>query len=262
MIQALWTAASGLIAQQSRVDAISNNIANVNTTGFKRDEASFADLVYARLRPEDRETYLGALVPAGVDRGSGVRVNSIRKQYGQGNLESTGRELDLAIQGDGFFSVRLADGTTGYTRAGEFRLDTAGTVVDAAGNALLVGTTALKIPDGATDLSVGEDGTVSVTDVAGAQVQLGQIGLTRFADPSALQPVGNNALAATAAAGQPQAVGPQEETVVVQGALERSNVDVAKEMVSLILAQRAYEISSRAVQTADQMLSIANNLRR
>lgn len=262
MIQSLWTAASGLLAQQNRVDTLSNNIANVNTTGFKRDEAAFADLIYARMRPEARDTYLGATVPAGVDRGHGVRVSSIRKQYQQGNLESTGQELDLAIQGDGFFSIRLADGTTGYTRAGEFRVDSAGTIVNASGCQLLAGTSPITVPAGATDLSIAEDGTVTATGTDDKTVQLGQIKLTRFADPSALQPAGGNALLATAAAGQPQSVGPKEEAVVVQGALERSNVDVAKEMVNLILAQRAYELGARAVQTADQMLALANELRR
>lgn len=262
MIQSLWTAASGLLAQQTRVDTISNNLANVNTVGYKRDQASFSDLVYARMRPDEQTTYLGQSVPAGLDRGHGVRVNDIRKQYSQGLLENTGRDLDLAIQGDGFFSVRLPDGTTGYTRGGEFRVDATGTVVTAAGYRLLAGNAPVVIPDGSTDLTVAEDGTISVIDAGGNLVDLGQIRLTRFTDPSALTNAGDGVVLASPAAGAPETVATGNGTGVIQRALERSNVDLAHEMVAMILAQRAYEMSSRAVQTADQMIGLANNLRR
>lgn len=262
MIQSLWTAGSGLLAQQARVDAISNNIANINTTGFKRDQATFSDLVYARLRPADQQTYLGPTVPAGFDRGHGVRVDAVRKQFGQGMLEMTGRDLDLAIQGDGFFQVRLSDGSTAYTRAGEFRVDAGGTVVTPAGLPLLADGKPLTVPPGATAITVAADGTVTATGADGQPVKLGQIRLTRFADPSALGGAGDGVFIANADAGQPQQVASGDGTAIVQGALERANVDLAQEMVSLVLAQRAYELSARAVQTADQMLALANGLRR
>lgn len=262
MIQSLWTAASGLLAQQTRVDTISNNIANINTTGFKRDQASFSDLMYARLRQTDQTTYLGQTVPAGLDRGHGVRVSGTQKQYGQGTVENTGQDLDLAIQGDGFFAVRLPDGGTGYTRNGEFHLDADRNVVNAAGYQLLAGDTPLVIPAGATELNIAADGTVSAKNAAGNLVDLGQIGLTDFSNPAALTNAGNGIVLATPEAGQATAVEAGADTLIAQRALERSNVDMAQEMVSLILAQRAYELSSRAVQTADQMLGIANGLRR
>ncbi|HET6896250.1 MAG TPA: flagellar basal-body rod protein FlgG [Candidatus Baltobacteraceae bacterium] len=260
MMRALYTAASGMEAQQYQMDTISNNLANVNTTGFRRNEARFQDLVYQELRAPG--TPVGAsVVPVGQDVGLGVKVGSSEKIFTQGNLIQTGNALDVAIEGDGFFQVTMPDGTTAYTRDGSFKRDANGAMVTADGYFVQP---QITIPQNAQQLSIGEDGTVTAL-VPGSNLpqQLGQIQLARFVNPAGLSPLGgHNLYTQTAASGAPivTQAGLNGAGTLQGGYLENSNVQVVQEIVNMITSQRAFEANSKTITAADEMLQTANQI--
>lgn len=260
MIKALFTSSTGLAAQQTVIDSTANNLANVNTTGFKRSQPDFEDLIYITQQSPGATNSSGLQLPTGLQIGSGVRVSGNTKVFTAGELDNTGNPYDLAIEGDGFFGVTLPDGSFRYTRAGGLRVDSTGNMVTADGYRL---NPQITIPQNALSVSVATDGTVSVTTPGStAPTQVGQISLTRFLNPAGLSSEGNNLLAQTAASGAPLQLTPGQQGagIIQQGFLERSNVDVVKELVNLITAQRAYEFNTRAIRAADDMLSFTNNL--
>jgi flagellar basal-body rod protein FlgG len=263
MLRALYTAASGMSAQQMNLDNVANNLANSSTAGFRRRRLQFQDLIYQNLvMPGAAATQQTTLV-AGLQIGLGTRTAASEVVQLQGDLSATGNPLDLAIQGNGFFQVTLPTGDTAYTRSGEFHLDAQGNVVTADGNPL---TPAITIPPGVTSVTVGSDGTVSVTQPGQqAAQQVGSIQLALFPNPGGLNSVGSNLFLATTASGDPIGGTPGGSDglgSIQQGFLEQSNVDVVQEFVQMILAQRSYEASSRVVQSADQMLQQLNNISR
>jgi flagellar basal-body rod protein FlgG len=259
MIPALWAAKTGLDAQQTRMTVISNNLANVNTTGFKQGRAIFEDLLYQNVRQVGAGTSQDTEQPTGLHLGTGVRVVATEKLYTQGSLAMTGKSLDMAIEGRGFFQVLLPDGTNAYSRDGSFQLNSEGQVVTNTGYPLQP---PISVPDGATSLTVGADGTVSVT-LAGATAptEIGQIQLVDFVNAAGLQPRGENLLLESASSGPPQVgtAGLNGLGTVVQGSLEGSNVNVVQELVSMIETQRAYEMNSKAISSTDQMLGYLTN---
>lgn len=263
MIRAMFTAATGMIGQQLHVDTIANNLANVNTTGFKKSRVNFQDLIYETLKPAGTETAAGQLVPEGIQVGHGVRPSSISKLFTPGNFVQTGNPLDVAIEGNGFFQITLPDGTTAYTRDGSFKLDANGQVVTADGYLL---EPAIVVPTDYVQIVIGSDGVVSAL-VANqtAPQNVGEIQLVRFVNPSGLDArLGRNLLTETDASGTPVAGQPGQDGLgtLEQGFLESSNVQVVEEIINLILAQRAYEASSRVITSSDEMLQTANNIRR
>jgi flagellar basal-body rod protein FlgG len=259
MMRALWTAGTGMVAQQANIDVISNNLANVNTTGFKKSRADFQDLMYQIVRQPGAATGADTQLPTGIQMGHGVRQVATQKIYTQGDYQSTGNNLDVAIEGDGFFMITMPDGTLAYTRDGSFKKDSAGRVVTSEGYPL---EPQITIPTNATAITIASDGRATATIPGGTQ-DLGQIQLTRFVNPAGLESIGRNLLKETAASGAPVVSNPGEEGAgtLVQKYLEMSNVQVVEEMVNMIVAQRAYEMNSKAITTSDQMLSIAANLR-
>ena len=263
MIRALFTAATGMIGQQLNVDTIANNLANVNTTSFKKSRVNFQDLLYETLKAAGTETTAGATVPEGIQVGHGVRPASIAKLFTQGNLIQTGNPLDLVIEGDGFFQIELPDGTIAYTRDGNFKIDQTGRIMTVDGYLLTPGIT---IPVDYTQISVGSDGVVSALQQGNTTpTNLGTIQLVRFVNPSGLDArLGRNLLLETEASGPPLIGEPGLEGLgtIEQGFLENSNVQVVEEILQLIIAQRAYEASSRVIQASDEMLQTANNVRR
>ncbi len=262
MIRALFTAATGMQAQQLNLDTIANNLANVNTTGFKRNRVDFQDLLYQTLRPAGTRMAGGVEVPTGIQVGHGTRPVATQKIWSQGNFQQTENPLDLVIEGDGFFQVTRPDGTIAYTRAGAFKRDSQGQIVNSDGYVLQP---ALTIPEGTTSISIGSDGTVSViTAGQSTPQQLGQIELARFMNPAGLNAIGKNLFLPTAASGQATTGTPGLDGfgTINQGFLEMSNVSVVEEMVQMIAAQRAFEVNSKAIRSADEMLAISNNLSR
>jgi flagellar basal-body rod protein FlgG len=261
MLKALYTAATGMKSQQSHVDVIANNLANVNTTGFKRSQTDFEDLMYIVTQAPGAQTSQQSRSPTGVQIGSGSRLVSTTKVFSQGVLEPTQRQLDVAIQGDGFFKITLPDGSTAYTRDGALRTDSQGNLVTPQGFQFA---DSVSIPTDSTGLSIGPDGSVSYLDASGASQDGGRLNLTRFANPSGLRSGGGNLFFETQSSGQPTEGTPGQTGLgsLLQGNLERSNVEVVTELVNLIVAQRAYEVNSRAIQTGDQMLSLATTLTR
>lgn len=260
MLRAFSTAATGMIAQQQIVDVIANNLANINTVGFKRSQVDFQDLMYVKQKDAGAPTSGGDATPVGIEIGSGVRSAGTVKIYTQGEQENTGRSLDLSIQGDGFFQVTTADGSTRYTRNGQFLVNGEGNVVTSTGAILYP---PITIPADARTVNVAVDGTVSV--FAGDDdeaTDAGQITIARFANPAGLSSLGGNLLAATEASGTATTGTPGEDGygAIVSGFLERSNVQMVTELVNLIKAQRAYEINSRAIKAGDDMLTTANRL--
>lgn len=256
------TAASGMIAQQMNVDNIANNLANVNTTGFKRSKIEFQDVLYQNYRKAGTATALGTEVPTGLSIGYGTRVVATVRHYTEGDLTSTGNPLDLAISGDGFFQIQHPDGSVAYTRDGAFKLSADGQIVNSDGFYLIP---EITIPEGTTLISFGTDGTIEVLEFGQSDtVQIGQIELARFINPSGLSAVGKNLLIPTGASGDPIIDIPTQSGMgqIDQGYLEMSNVKVVDEMVNMIIAQRAYEMNSKAIQTAEDMAAIANNLKR
>ena len=259
MLPALWVAKTGLAAQDTNLTTISNNLANVSTTGFKRDRAEFQDLLYQIKRQPGAQSTQDSELPSGLQVGTGVRIVGTQKNFAAGSLQTTEQPLDLAINGRGFFQIMQPDGTTSYTRDGTFHLDSNGQIVTANGFAL---EPAIVVPADAQTFTVGQDGTVSVT-IAGnpaAQV-IGNLQTADFINPAGLQPMGENLFLETAASGDPQAGTPGEDGVgtLVQGSLESSNVNVVEELVNMIETQRAYEMNSKAISTTDQMLGYVTN---
>jgi flagellar basal-body rod protein FlgG len=259
MNPALWAAKTGLDAQQTRMAVVSNNLANVNTTGFKKSRAVFEDLLYQNVRQVGAATSQDTQAPSGMSLGTGVRVVATEKTYTQGNLSQTGNSLDLAINGRGFFQILLPDGTLAYTRAGDFQLSSQGQLVTASGYVVQPG---ISIPQGAQSISIGADGVVSVL-LAGQSTptQVGSLQLADFVNPTGLQARGENLLLETAASGtaQPGTPGQSGLGLLEQGAIESSNVNVVEEMVAMIETQRAYEMNTKAIQTTDQMLQYLSN---
>ncbi|MEW6482725.1 MAG: flagellar basal-body rod protein FlgG [bacterium] len=263
MERSLWTAATGMNAQQFHLDVIANNLANVNTTGYKRDRAEFEDLLYATLRLPGTPITGGGKIPSGIQVGHGVKVAGTQKIHLPGSLEETKNPLDLAIEGPGFFQVLLPNGEIGYTRDGVFSKDSEGRIVNANGYILQP---EITIPEDATDISIMEDG--SVFAIMGGDMktpeEIGKIELVRFVNPGGLSAMGKNILKQTAASGEPLTGTPGEGGFgrIAQGFIEMSNVNVVEEMVRMIVAQRAYEFSSKAIQTADSMLGVVTTLKR
>ncbi|MEF8794494.1 flagellar basal-body rod protein FlgG [Thiohalorhabdus sp.] len=263
MDRAMWTAASGMQAQQTRIDVISNNLSNVNTTGFKESRPDFQDQMYQTQRtPGATSSAAGTQVPTGVQIGLGVKTGSVSPLFNQGNLESTGNNLDLAIEGRGFFQIQTPQGDTAYTRAGTFKLNDQGQMVTPDGNPLLSGIT---IPPDATSVNISPDGTVDVRQPGtNDTTTVGQIQLATFVNPAGLEARGDNLFMQTGASGPPQQglPGTNGAGTLQQGYLENSNVSVVNEMTNMIAGQRAYEVNSKAISTADEMLQMANNLKR
>ncbi|MBP7459946.1 MAG: flagellar basal-body rod protein FlgG [Candidatus Delongbacteria bacterium] len=262
MIRAMRSAATGMIAQQFNVDTIANNLANVNTTGFKKNQVEFQDLLYQTIRAAGTTFVQGAEVPSELQVGNGVRVAATPKMFTQGDVSPTNRDLDIALNGDGFFQIMAPDGNVYYTRDGAFELNADGTIVTKDGYILQP---EMAIPENATELTIGADGTVSIlTADAAEETVLGQIELARFINPAGLKNLGRNLYTITAASGDPILGMPGQDGMAetLQKYLEKSNVQIVDEMVNMITAQRAYEINSKAITTSDDMLSIANNLKR
>ncbi|HUQ10030.1 MAG TPA: flagellar basal-body rod protein FlgG [Steroidobacteraceae bacterium] len=259
MNPALWAAKTGLDAQQTKLAVTSNNLANVSTSGFKKGRAVFEDLLYQNVRQVGGSTSQDTVAPSGVHLGTGVRVVANEKIYTQGGLTQTDNAMDVAIEGRGFFQIQMPDGNLAYTRDGSFQLSAQGQMVTSSGYVLQPG---ISIPDGAQSVSIGRDGVVSVR-VAGqsAPVQVGQLQLTDFVNPAGLEPLGENLLAETTASGPAQQGTPGTNGLgmTTQGSVEASNVNVVEELVNMIETQRAYEMNSKAISTADQMLEYVNN---
>jgi flagellar basal-body rod protein FlgG len=254
MIRSLWIAKTGLEAQQTQMDVISNNLANVSTNGFKRSRAVFEDLLYQNLRQPGAQSSQQTQIPSGLQIGTGVRPIAAERIHTQGNLQQTSNQLDVAIQGAGFFQVLQPDGTTAYTRDGSFQTDNQGQIVTANG---FVVQPAVTIPANATSVTIGQDGVVTVTQPGAATpVQVGSIQLATFINPAGLESMGQNMYMETASSGTPSTNVPGTNGTgsVSQGYVETSNVNVVEELVNMIQAQRAYEINSKAVTVSDQML--------
>ena len=254
MIRSLWIARTGLDAQQTQLDVIANNLANVSTNGYKRGRAVFEDLLYQTLRQPGAQSSQQTQIPTGLQLGTGARPVAVARIFTQGNVQKTDNSLDIAIQGNGFFQVLLPDGTTAYTRDGSFQKDNQGQIVTSDGFPL---SPAITIPANALSLSVGQDGTVTVTQAGStATTQIGSIQLATFINPGGLQSLGQNLFQETAASGTPtpNTPGTNGAGIVSQGYVETSNVNVAEELVTMIQTQRVYELNSKVVSTSDQML--------
>ena len=262
MIRGLYTAASGMVAQQQNIDVISNNIANVNTTGFKQDRAEFQDLMYQSLNYTAGATSSTTSNPTGIDVGLGVKNSGIQKNFIQGSLKETGNGFDVAIAGNGFFKITTPTGETNYSRDGSFKKDNEGALVNGQGYKL---DPEIVIPDNLINISIANDGIITGTDAnTGDITQLGQITLANFINPAGLAPKGNNLYGETEVSGTPIESNPGLNGVgsLQQGMLEGSNVQLVTEMVNLITAQRAYEANSKSITTTDTMLQTVNQLKR
>ena len=258
MEASLWVSKTGLDAQQMRMSVISNNLANVNTTGFKRDRAVFEDLLYQNIRQAGGSTGGDNLSPTGLMLGTGVRIVSTEKMHQQGSMIQTKNALDLAMQGEGMFQILQPDGSLAYTRDGSFKLSVDRELVTANGMPLQP---AIVIPQNAESITVGEDGTVSIQPYGNAEEQIvGQIQVARFVNYAGLQPIGKNLFKETSASGAPLVSAPDTNGAgrISQGALEAANVNVVEEMVNMIETQRAYEINSKAISSVDSMLRFLN----
>lgn len=265
MMRGLWTAASGMNAQQTNLDVIANNLANVNTNGFKKGRAEFQDLMYQTMRDAGSTTGDDAKVPSGIQLGLGVRTAAVHKIFTTGDFKQTGNSYDVAIEGDGFFVVNMPNGEKAYTRDGAFKIDNQGgqgRLVTADGYSL---EPQIDIPSDADSITVGPDGTVSIKRAGQVTPEdTGKIQLARFVNPAGLSNIGHNLYVETVASGTPTIgdAGTDGTGQLAQNTLEMSNVSVVDEMVSMIVAQRAYETNSKAIQAADDMLQMANQLRR
>ena len=258
MDASMWVAKTGLDAQNTRMSVISNNLANVNTTGFKRERAVFEDLLYQNVRQVGGQTSANTVSPTGLMLGTGVRVIATEKNHAQGNMITTQNALDVAVSGDGFFQVLQPDGTLAYTRDGSFKLSPTGQIVTANGSLLQP---AMTVPNNALSVTIGADGTVTTALVGGTQQVLGNITVARFPNPAGLASIGQNLMKATTASGAVQQLKPGTAGagVLTQGALEASNVNVVEEMVNMIETQRAYEVNSKAISASNEMLKFVNN---
>ena len=258
--RSLSIAATGMQAQQTQMDVISNNLANVSTTGFKRATAVFEDLMYQNLRQAGGNTTEQTELPTGLQIGLGVRTVATARTYTQGSMQQSSNSLDVAINGNGFFQVEMPDGTTGYTRDGSFKVNSQGQLVTSSGYRVLPGVT---VPAGAKSITIGQDGAATATVAPNPLAQpIGSITLANFINPAGLDPLGQNLFAETVASGNPITGEPGSEGMgqVMQGYLENSNVNVVQELVSMIQTQRAYEMNSKAIQTTDQMLQRLSQL--
>jgi flagellar basal-body rod protein FlgG len=260
MLRALYSSAAGMESQQLNLDVIANNLANVNTTGFKKSKIEFQDLLYDTTRSPGAEQSNGNQLPTGLQIGHGSRAVATSKVFTEGELTQTGERLDMAIQGDGFFQVTRPDGTLAYTRDGAFKTSSTGQITTSDGLSVQSGFQPIAV--GTTGVTVSPDGTVSTTSSTGTSSF--QVQLYRFANPAGLQSVGGNLYIETPASGTPESGTPNQSGYgsLQQGYLEMSNVKVVEEMVNMIVAQRAYEVNSKAVQASDEMMQQANNLRR
>ncbi len=259
-MNALWVAKTGLDAQQHHVSVISNNLANVNTIGFKRDRAVFESLMYQNYRQAGGQSSEDTLHPTGLMIGTGVRVSATQKNFSTGSIQPTENPLDLAIEGRGFFQILKPDGSLAYTRNGEFQVNEQGQMVNSNGHTLQP---QINIPTGSLSITIGTDGVVSInTAGSSAPTQIGTITLSDFINPAGLQPIGENLFVETAASGSPTASSPGLSGMgqLAQGALESANVNVVEELVNMIQAQRAYEMNSKAISSIDQMLQHAEQV--
>jgi flagellar basal-body rod protein FlgG len=260
MIRALWTAATGMEAQQTNMDVIANNLANVNSTGFKKSRADFQDILYQTTRAAGSRVAGGGEMPTGVQVGLGSKIAAIQKVFTLGDIHSTGNELDLAIEGQGFFQITQPSGDLAYTRGGAMKMDSTGRLVTSEGLPL---SPEVVIPDGTTQISISSDGTVEVLqDGSTTPTEVGTLELARFSNPAGLSSLGHNLYAETVSSGAPETGTAGENGMggISQAYLEGSNVSIMEEMVNMIAGQRAYEINSKAIQTADEMLQMANDL--
>ncbi|MHC4148624.1 MAG: flagellar basal-body rod protein FlgG [Planctomycetota bacterium] len=259
MLRAFSTAATGMTAQQMMVDVVANNLANINTTGFKRSQIDFQDLLYVKLQESGIEVSSGINSPSGLEIGSGVRAASTVKVFTPGELQGTGRSLDIAIMGEGFLQVNMPNGDMRYTRDGALQINANGELVTTTGYLI---EPSISIPIDAMSVDIGKDGGVNVTDSSGTMSVVGALQLVRFANPAGLSSEGDNLLAETMASGTPTTGTPGESGLgtIQSGFLEKSNVQMVTELVNLITAQRAYEINSRAIRAGDDMLRTANGI--
>ncbi len=253
MQRALWTAAAGMGVQQTNLDVIANNLANVNTTGFKKSRAEFEDLLYQTVNAPGTSSSASTLIPAGVQVGLGAKTASVKRMFSQGDFKATESPLDLVIEGDGFFKVTRPDGTLVYTRDGSFSTNESGNLVNSQGYLL---DPPIVIPTDAKSVTIGRDGTVSVRLADETTSQIGNIEIAHFINPAGLQSLGNNLYVPSRASGDPILGTPGAEGLgeLQQGFLETSNVQVVNELVDMITAQRAYELNSRAIKASDEML--------
>lgn len=261
MIRSLHTAATGMQAQQTNMDTVAHNMANVSTVGFKKSRAEFEDLLYNNIKEPGQETGLNAISPTGVQVGLGVKTGAVQKDFEQGSTQLTERDLDLQIWGKGFFQIRLPNGDIAYTRNGAFKTNSEGKVVDQNGNFLIPEVT---IPKEKVDLSVNRDGEFAIISALnGAPKTVGKIDIATFINPAGLKAIGGNLFVPTNSSGPAQTGTPGTDTlgVIEQGQLESSNVNIVEEMVNMITAQRAYETNSKMIQASDQMLQMLNTLR-
>lgn len=261
MIRSLWTSASGMSAQKLNMDVIAQNLANVNTSGFKKSRADFEDLLYQNMKSPGADTSSGGQIPTGIQIGMGTRPVSVQKIFTQGDFQQTGNQTDMAIEGSGFFKV-ISNGEEVYTRAGSFKLDNEGYLVTSQGDRLQP---EISIPPTAVTFTVDGGGTLAAMEEDGnTVVASGQITIYNFINPSGLKSLGGNYYTPTPASGEPAEGNPGVDGLgtLVQGSLEISNVDVVEEMVNMIACQRAYEISSKSIRSADDMMQIANNIKR
>jgi len=260
MIRSLWISKTGLEAQQTQMDVISNNLANVSTSGFKRSRAVFEDLLYQTMRQPGAQSSQQTQLPSGLQLGTGVRPVATERIFTQGNLQKTDNDKDVAIQGEGFFQVLMPDGTTAYTRDGSLQRDNQGQLVTSSG---FVVQPAITVPANAQSMTIARDGTVSVTQPGtAAATQIGTLQVVTFINPAGLESKGENLYVETAASGNPNAntPGTNGAGLLIQGYVETSNVNVVEELVSMIQTQRAYEINSKAITTSDQMLQRLSQL--
>lgn len=262
MIRSLWTAASGMMAQQLNIDVISNNLANVNTAGFKKSRADFQDLLYQTIKSPGAASSADTQVPTGIQVGLGTRPVAVQKLFMQGDFQQTGAELDMAIEGSGFFQITQPNGEVAYSRAGTFKLDGEGRIVTSDGYPM---EPEITLPADAISVEIGADGTISVLQAGTTTpTEVGTIQLANFSNPAGLKSLGRNLFAPTASSGDVSVGIPGENGIggISQGFLEMSNVSIVDEMVNMIVSQRAYEVNSKAITTADEMLQTATNLRR
>ncbi len=258
MLRSLWTAASGMVAQQMNIDTIAHNLANVNTVSFKKSRAEFEDLMYQTLKIAGHQNQAGQTIPTGIQIGLGVRPSTVHKFFKEGNMQNTGNPLDLAIEGKGFFQVDV-NGQLAYTRAGNFKLNQNGQIVTARGYLLQPPFT---VPPNTENIVVTNDGHISALDKEGNELAGTDIPIYLFINPAGLNPIGGNLYLETPASGAAQQVTPGTDNAgrIVQGFLEMSNVELVEEMVNMIMAQRAFESNSKTITASDQMLQLANRI--
>ncbi len=262
MDRSLFIGATGMEAQRINLDVISNNLANVNTTGYKKSRADFQELMYQSIKTAGATSADGTIIPTGIQVGLGVKPAAVQKIFQQGDFVSTGNSLDMVIEGHGFFQIATPDGETAYTRAGTFKLDNAGNIVNSDGYAM---EPSITIPSNALEITINPDGTVSVLQAGNnTPVEVGQITTAQFINPGGLKAIGKNLFLPTGSSGDAITGNPGLEGrgSINQGFIELSNVNVVEEMVNMIVSQRAYELNSKVVKSADDMLSIANNIKR